>query len=477
MHIFRIIWFARLLPGYRGGQGLTMSIHASTQLKHTNISHHGKNIINSKWVVWVLLFPLICTAQDTTDSLYTQLEAKGEWKSYYVGNDSEGFEFVSIDGEVDSLVFVGDKSMESWVLNRLFRPIRSQTTTHGAMSQFRDIQDAYAFIDQKTTLAFARYGKDRVAAVVHLQPQFKSQIGGIIGASKDKSGEWVTTGEIDLHLENTRKQGGVIDLQWQQPNPQTRSLHFAIETPFPFGLPFGTLIRYEQDFLEKVYILESTSGMITGVGPLGRWTIGGKTEIGKDLELDTRFDSESVILGLKGDRRNNRWMPSQGRFWSFNYALGRVKDEDDQKRMIEADFQWDRYRTLPWGTFRFFVHGDYAFMDGGKLPQSKKVKLGGANSVRGYFENQFMVDWAVVHTIEWLFGDLDRSQLFLFVDAPVANFGRDEGLMGMVKTMTLKPGYGVGFRQYNGTITMDISVGFSSSSPGSKLHLKFSSDL
>ena len=49
--------------------------------------------------------------------------------------------------------------------------------------------------------------------------------------------------------------------------------------------------------------------------------------------------------------------------------------------------------------------------------------------------------------------------------------------MDLVGTVTLKPGYGVGFRQYNGNVNMDISIGFSKSSPGGKLHLKFSSDL
>ena len=72
------------------------------------------------------------------------------------------------------------------------------------------------------------------------QSQFKSQIGGILGASKDKNGKWVTTGEIDLHLENARKQGSIMDLQWRQPDPKTRTLVFGMETPFPFGLSFGT---------------------------------------------------------------------------------------------------------------------------------------------------------------------------------------------------------------------------------------------
>lgn len=425
----------------------------------------------------IFLFTQMSNAQSIDSKLYKKLEAKGEWKSYYEGNETSGFDFVSVDGEIDSLYFTGDKSIEPWVLKRLFRPILGQTTTHRALGRFTDIQDAYAFIDDYSSLSFARFGKNQVAAVVVVQPQFKSQIGGILGASKDDNGEWITTGEIDLHLENARRQGSIMDLQWRQPDPKTRTLVFAIETPFPFGLPFGTLIRYEQDFLEKSYILESTSGMITGVGPLGRWTIGGKTEVGKDLESDTRFDSDAVIVGIRGDRRNNRWMPSKGRFWEFNYALGRVKDETGDKRIIEADFKMDRYRNTLWGTFRFFVHGDYAFMDRRKLPKSKKVKLGGANSVRGYYENQFMVDWAVINTIEWLFGDLDRSQLFLFMDKPVASFGHEEGIIGVAKSLTLNPGYGVGFRQYNGTVTMDISVGFSSSSPGGKLHLKFSSDL
>ena len=426
---------------------------------------------------FISLFVLtVAVSQDVADSLQAQLEAKGEWQSYYVGNEKSGFDFISLDGEVDSLFFTGDQLIEPWVMQRLFRPILGQSTTHRAMDQLRDVQDAYAFIDDHSILSFAKYDHNRVAAVVDFHPQFKSQIGGILGASKDQNGDWVTTGEIDLHMENARRQGSIMDLKWQQPDPKTRTLVFAIETPFPFGLPFGTLVRYEQDFLEKSYILESTSGMITGVGPFGRWTIGGKAEMGKDLETDTRFESDAVILGVKGDRRNNRWMPSKGRFWSFNYALGRVKDDGGDKRIIEADFNLDRYKTLSWGTFRFFVHGDYAFMDGGKLPKSKKVKLGGANSVRGYYKNQFMVDWTVIHTIEWLFGDLDRSQLFLFIDKPVASFGKN-GLGDLARSMTLNSGYGVGFRQYNGTVTMDISIGLSKSSPGGKLHLKFSSDL
>ena len=96
---------------------------------------------------------------------------------------------------------------------------------------------------------------------------------------------------------------------------------------------------------------------------------------------------------------------------------------------------------------------------------AKKIKFGGGSSVRGYNENQFVADWMFIQTVEWLLGGLDRSQVFLFVDTPISN------------SLVIHPGYGLGFRQYNGVITLDISFGFTEWSSGGKIHLKFSSDL
>ena len=117
-----------------------------------------------------------------------------------------------------------------------------------------------------------------MAAVVDFNPQFKSQIGGILGASRGKDGQWLTTGEIDLHLENSRRKGRIMDVRWKQPDASSRIMYFSLETPFPFGFPFGALVAFNQDFIEKKYLLESKSGLATGVGPMGRWKIGGTTE-------------------------------------------------------------------------------------------------------------------------------------------------------------------------------------------------------
>lgn len=413
----------------------------------------------------ILFITQVSFAQGIDSILYTKLEAKGEWKSYYQLNENGDYDFIPKSAEIDSIYFFADGSMKQKVLERLFQPLMGLKTQKRALSQFKTIQSAYPFINDDSNLSFAQYNQKQVAAVVAFQPQFKSQIGGILGGSKGKDGKWITTGEIDLHLENLQGEGTIMDLQWRQPNERSRFLKLAYETPFPFGLPFGTDIEFQQDFLEDQYIIESTTGSATGIGPLGQWRIGGKKESSNDLTNETKFESESVILGLRGDRRNNRWMPSKGRFWEGEIALGRFEDELGKTKVVEMDLRYAFYRPLDQGVFFWSIHGEGIWVDERDLPLAKKVQFGGASSLRGYHENQFGADWVIINTVEWIMGDLDRSQAFLFVDTP------------LTEVTPIKPGYGLGFRQYNGTLSLDIAAGFSSRSKNAKIHLKFSSDL
>ncbi len=415
-------------------------------------------------IIWIAICGL-AFSQRVDSTLYADLKIKGEWKSYYLLNEQATYDFISELSEIDSIHFSGDQSVEQKVLRHLFQPLMGLSDQNRALVQFRTIQSAYSFLNDQSDISFAQFGQKQVAAVVDFHPQFKSQIGGILGASKGKDGKWITTGEVDLHLENPRGQGTIMDLEWRQPNARSRFLNFAYEVLFPFGLPFGTGVEFLQDFMEDSYILETTSGMATGIGPLGRWMIGGKKESSRDLVNETKFDSESVILGLRGDHRNNRWLPYRGHYWEGEINLGRWDDELGNTRVIEGKFRIDRFKPMNFGVLYLSVRGHRAWVADRELTPAKKVKFGGAGSLRGYHENQFSADWVVLHNTEWIFGDLDRSQMFVFVDFPVAD------------RLRIKPGYGLGFRQYNGTISLDIAAGFSEGSSGAKIHLKFSSDL
>ena len=60
--------------------------------------------------------------------------------------------------------------------------------------------------------------------------------------------------------------------------------------------------------------------------------------------------------------------------------------------------------------------------------------------------------------MEWILGSLDRTQLFLFGDIPFSSI------------KNIKPGFGMGIRQYNGSISYDISVGFPGEFSTGKIH-------
>ncbi len=60
-------------------------------------------------------------------TLYANLEAKGEWKSYYQLNESMGYDFISKPATIDSIDFREDGSIKLRVLRRLFRPLLGQT--------------------------------------------------------------------------------------------------------------------------------------------------------------------------------------------------------------------------------------------------------------------------------------------------------------------------------------------------------------
>ena len=415
-------------------------------------------------IYYISLFSL-GFAQQIDSILYADLEEKGAWKNYYILNDKSDYDFVTISAKIDSIHVRGDKSVQQKVLRSLFRPLLGLSNQNLVITQFRNINGAYSFLNNQSFVSFAQYGKKQVAAVINFHPQFKSQIGGILGASKGTDGKWLTTGEVDLHLENPRGKGTISDLEWRQPNDQSRFLNIAYEIPFPFGLPFGARAEFLQDFREDAYILESSSGMATSMGPFGRWMIGGKKESIHELVDQIDYNSESLILGVLGDQRNNRWLPYQGSYWGFEINLGRWEDHEGQSKVLEAEGNFGYYNLLKNSVLYFSFWAQGKRIDKRDLPLAKKVRFGGAGTLRGYYENQFNADWVVIQTTEWIFGDLSRSQIFLYTDIPFA-----DGL-------SIKPGYGLGVRHYNGNLSLDIAAGFSSQSTGPKIHLKFSSNL
>ena len=415
---------------------------------------------------YFFIFSLVlASAQQIEIKLKNDLYSKGEWGSYYILNSDGSYNHYFNIVPVDSVHLISNGDIYSKVFVQLFDSIKGLYGVNQVNRQLNYIEDAYPFLQKAFSVSFAKFGNEKVAAIINLNPNFKSHLGGLLGASRDNKGKWITTGEFDLRLENIRNRGNSLDLVWRQPDARSRFINFSYETPNLISLPFGSIFTFHQEFYEKTFFINSNSLFLTLIGPLGQWKIGGKAERSEDLHLNQRFKSKLGVLGLKGDRRNNRWLPYRGSFWEWNLSYGKLNDFIGNAQVAEFYMSIGKYKSLNNSVMFMSFLGQRNWVDNRNLSQSKVIRFGGSKLLRGYHDNQFYADWVFIQSTEWIFGPLDRTQLFLFADMPFTS------------SLKIMPGYGLGIRQYNGSLSYNISLGFPGRFSDGKIHISFTTDL
>ena len=413
----------------------------------------------------ILLTQLMINAQ-TSNTLIDSLIVSGRWGDYYQKESSNQYKLITGNNVVDSIVVVGDSALQLSTLRIIFRPLKRLENSRIAQKRFQEVLDNYLFISSKSTLSFARYGANNIAAVVDLKTDFKSHIGGIIGSNKDRAGNWKLSGELDLQLENLFKDGSSFSLLWRQPSSIYRSLNFNAEYPvFPI-LPFGFSTIYDQEFFEDSYVNESLAAYFTSIGRFGKLKIGSKILSSNNIDLSNKSTTRSASIALQRDRRNARWLPYSGGYFFVDSDVGKYKDSQSRSLEINTNFEFGTYRFYRFSLLHFKFIGAINEVRDRDSIHSKSIKFGGSNSIRGYNENQFHAQWITLQSIELIFGDLYRSQFLMFFDNVYA------------KDVDISATSGFGVRIFDGKFYYDVSLGFPLEGPReAKLHIKFNTRL
>ena len=257
---------------------------------------------------FILLTQLVINAQ-TSNTLIDSLIESGRWGDYYQKESSNQYKLITGNNAVDSIVIVGDSVLQFSTLRIIFKPLNRLENSRIAQKRFQEVLDNYLFISSKSTLSFARYGTNHIAAVVDLKTDFKSHIGGIMGSNKDRDGNWKLSGELDLQLENLFKDGSSFGLLWRQPSSIYRLLNFNAEYPVFPKLPFGFSTVYDQEFFENSYVNESLAAYFTSIGRFGKLKIGSKILSSNNMDISNKSTTRSASIALQRDRRNSRWLP------------------------------------------------------------------------------------------------------------------------------------------------------------------------
>ena len=286
---------------------------------------------------------------------------------------------------------------------------------------------------------------------------------GVIGFSRRES-KYVLNGSIDLRLKNVAGTGRNAYFNWQNTGERFSSVQIGYFEPFVFSLPFGVSMELKQVIQDSTYtltygdisfkhVLSVNSFMVFGFA--GDRSIYNSGELLKSTRQRYRVGAtvsgplffDQIDVHIDGVYRRRYFKGGRG----------------------ETDYQViyffnSRTRVEVTNTQSFFMSlGAEGVFSEGSVPLGEKIPVGGANSIRGFRENQFRCDKVFVGRFEYGFGRY--GSVFIFDDIGI--------LHGIQDGWSLKNGTGFGLRSSSplGDVVLSFGVGDRLSFEGTKVHV------
>jgi outer membrane protein insertion porin family len=299
---------------------------------------------------------------------------------------------------------------------------------------------------------------------------------GYVPSSGLKDGYYVGSFMIDLGniLGTARK----FQADWNKPDESSQDMRLFYEEPWLAGLPLDISGQFSQVFQDSSYIKR---GFMFGVEYSlssrinAHLSLGAESVIAEDQgqELYSLRDSKSTYytVGLSYNMLDDRLNPRKGiAYSSFVTQQRRKIEKTDSKdgytlndRKITA--QLDSAFPLK-GSLVLFGKVAWRETTNSKkdIPLNEKWYLGGAKSLRGYREKQFLASRIAWYNIELRYLLEKRSRIFIFWDG---GYFQDPGTK-----YSKKYGYGFGIRMNSrlGMVGFDLGLGKGDSLNSAKLH-------
>lgn len=323
--------------------------------------------------------------------------------------------------------------------------------------------------------------------------QRTNRLGVVLGFNQDPAdGAGQLSGQVDLLLPNLAGTGRRLDLRWSNDGDARSRLAFGYLEPLAFGTAFDVRLAVDHELLKEAYTrfsvalagqlpLESTWGLELGAGwdrttyPIGsvqqssRWRIGGAF-------LHRRFDPARSgwegRFSLQTAQRRATTRPDTTQDPEAVALVGQV-----QQRIIDLEIDGELWLGRVWSLASRAIFRQVTASDGSPIPISEQYWFGGAQTVRGYREDQFRGSQVAYGGIELRVGRAGGARLYTFFDMGYFSYSTDSPSPGEPAPDADRSGsmrgFGLGFQTKVPGGDISLAVGF----PGSvnyeeaKLHV------
>ncbi len=329
--------------------------------------------------------------------------------------------------------------------------------------------------------------KEQAGLLVRVAEGNHNNIDGMLGyvppaASGEKG---YITGLANISLRNLFGTGRKISVRWYQENRNTQEVELHYFEPwvasFPVNAQLGlfqrkqdsTYVRMQYDIAARLMITEEISA--------------GISFLQNNVYPTERYDKSRAIaesktsswgISLSYDSRDNPATPSSGILYSTEYQTGKkrtlgsngVSDESKSStRRILFDLS---FYLSPF--FRQVIASELHLRDfsSGNIDASDLYRLGGATTLRGYMEGQFLASRLLWTNLEYRFLVTPLSFFYAFIDfGHISPFSSNSGIQISEQN---KIGYGIGVRMDSalGLIGVSIALGENDTFSTAKIHIR-----
>ncbi|HTY60612.1 MAG TPA: POTRA domain-containing protein, partial [Bacteroidota bacterium] len=301
------------------------------------------------------------------------------------------------------------------------------------------------------------------------------------------------TGLASVSMRNLFGTGRKLSLRWQREDRLSQEIGIRYLEPWIFSLPVnigGGFIQRQQDstYVRRTVDLQS------------------ELMLSEELSVSLVLNSEKVIpasdsttvaqvvgttettggIDVQYDTRDDIYSPESGVRYHTDYHFGRksigsvpaaaagtpIGGGTIQRLGVDLELYLPAFRRQ---VVAFGVHGRE--IRTGQVQPGEMYQFGGANSLRGYRENQFLGAEIAWTNAEYRFILARRSFLFGFLDTGYYNRPGDAAF-GTAASRAFKYGYGIGIRLDTplGNMGVSFALGQGDSFGTAKIHIGLIND-
>jgi outer membrane protein insertion porin family len=394
-----------------------------------------------------------------------------------------------LESKIDKVEIRGTTSTKDYVIIRELRINSGELYSQNRVEEFPKRLNRLRFFEPVPIPQYYINSKDEGVLLVEVKDKNTNNFDGILGyipPAKNEASGYVT-GLVNVSLRNLFGTGRAASIRWNKFDRKSQELDLKYLEPWFLSFPINLNFNLYQRIQDSTYVQQKFEG---AVEYLATENISASVNIATEsvvptvrtIPVFTVYNSSYLTTGLnlKIDTRDDPYAPTSGLVFinSYFYTTKTINGPSQYiTPATQASINLQRISASIYFFYELFARQVIAIGVNGKelrgptFENSDLYKLGGANSLRGYREDQFLGSRVLWSNLEFRSLFTRRSYGFVFFDSGYY-LRSEEPKKNILKSEEFLYGYGLGLNLETGfgVLRVSFALGKGDSFSDGKIH-------